>query len=284
MGGQVWEKIPITRFIGIGSPEEVAEEALAAVRQGINTIKLKVGHDLSQDVEIVRSAREVVGDNVVIRVDANQAWSVGTAITQINRMARYNVQFVEQPIPRWDRVGLTRLRDKVGVPICICEGWGYEHHIDKLPLLLQLIQERALDFLSTDPYRTGGLRGFMKTCAICEAAGIPIVSHWNHTGLGVSTATWLHACSSNRIVMHGQDILCTNLKPGPVDDIVTAPFHHENGYLEVPSGPGLGIQLDEAKMEKWRSRPGPLSRHPKAEVEYPINNLRIRPGYAPPRY
>ncbi len=138
--------------------------------------------------------------------------------------------------------------------------------------------------MSTDPYRTGGLLGFKKTCAICEAAGIPVISHWNNTGLGVSTATWLHACSSNRAVMYGQDILCSNLKPGPVDDIVVEPFLHKDGYLEAPKGPGLGVILDEAKLQKWTSVPGTSPAQPQEETAHPIENLRVQTGYAPPRH
>jgi L-alanine-DL-glutamate epimerase-like enolase superfamily enzyme len=170
----------------------------------------------------------------------------------------------------------------VDVPICVCEGWGYEHQADKMQLLLRLIQDHALDFLSTDPYRTGGLLGFKKVCAICEAAGIPVISHWNT--LGVSTAVWLHACASNRAAMFGHDILCSNLKPGPVDDIVTAPFRHDRGYLRVPEAPGLGVALDEAKLKKWRIEPGTPLMQPDEEVCSPIENLQVRSGYAPPRY
>ncbi len=114
---------------------------------------------------------------------------------------------------------------------------------------MDLIKKDAIDFISTDPLRTGGMLGFKKLCAICEAAGIPVVTHW--TRAGVSQAAWLHCCISNYATMYASDILCSNLKPGPIDDIITEPLRHENGYLKALDGPGLGVILDEEKLAKY---------------------------------
>lgn len=281
MGGRLWEKIPITRFIGIRSPEEAARDSLAAVKEGIKAIKLKVGLDPQQDIAIVKSVREAVGDDIAIRVDANQAWSVGTAINQINKMARYYPQYIEGPIPAWDWDGFLRIRRRTQVPLCVCETLHIEGY---LAAILRLIQKQAVDFVSTDPWRTAGLLGFKKLCAICDAADIPVVMHWNT--LGVSQAACLHACESNHATFYPQDILCINLKPGPVDDIVTRPLRHERGYLKVPEGPGLGVDLDEKKVEVWSKYDEEIRKEPAKMTpaeRFGDENLPVT-YYFPPRY
>ncbi len=247
MGGAVRDKVFISRFIGIMPVDETVKKARAAVDAGIRTIKLKVGWDTERDLAAVRAVREAVGESVDIRVDANQSWSVPAAISIINRLERYAPQFIEQPIPWWDHGGLARVKGRTRVPLCLCEGWGYA--VAGLPRLLDLIKDDAIDFLSTDPLRAGGLLGFKKLCALCEAAGIPVVMHW--TRAGVSQAAWLQCCLTNRATMYANDIICSNIGPSPIDDIITRPFIHENGCLKAPTGPGLGIELDEAKLARY---------------------------------
>ena len=277
MGGLLREKVPVTRFIGIRSPEEAAREAVAAVEQGVMTVKLKVGFDPRQDVEIVKAVRDAVGNDVAIRIDPNQAWSVGTAINQINKMAKYYPQYIEQPIPGWDHNGLLRIREKTDVPLCICE--GLTQRDSYFPTLMHLIKMDAIDFVSSSPIRTGGLLGFKKLCAICEAAGISVVTHWSF--LGVSSATLLQCCASNRGMIYANDIMCTNLKPGPIDDIITEPFMLADGCLKVPNGPGLGVKLDEEKMMKHAKYAVQVGKP--TEAPYPIENLNLA-NYSPPRY
>ena len=100
----------------------------------------------------------------------------------------------------------------------------------------------------TDPCRAGGMLGVKKPCAICEAAGIPVVLHWSRAG--VSQAAWLHLAVSNRAFLWAQDILPPNVPCGPVEDIIAQPFAAVDGWLAVPEGPGLGVEVDPEKLEK----------------------------------
>jgi glucarate dehydratase len=218
LGGKVRDKVAITAFLAIKSPEEMAKDATAAVEEGIKTIKLKVGLDPQQDVKIVKAVRDAVGDGITLRVDANQAWSVGTAINQCRKLERYDLQYIEQPIPRWDYDGLVRLRRRINIPICICEG------LTQLPPLMSLIKREAIDFVSSDAWRMGGLIGFKKLCNICEAEGIPVVTHT--PTFGISQAAWLHACISSRAVMYATDLEISKIGVHRTADIITKPFEH----------------------------------------------------------
>jgi len=278
LGGRFWDRVPITITTSTEATEIVVKEAENVAKQGINTIKIKVGEDLKTDLNLVKSVREAVGDDVNLRVDPNQAWSVPTAINNINRMAKYYPQYIEQPIPSYDLDGFKRVRDRVPVPLAICDA------SPRLTEVMRLIKREAIDFVSSDPDRTGGLWGWKKLDAICTAAGIPLVCHMN-PGLGVSTAIWLHATVTSPSCKYAHDIQSTNVGNShePSDDIITKPFKHENGFLQVPEGPGLGVELDEAKVKKYSEvyLEHPHSGHGDLGSRQP--NLS-RVAYFPPRY
>ena len=245
LGGRFWDRVPITITTSTEATEIVVKEAENAVKQGINTIKIKVGENLKTDLDLVKGVREAVGNDVNLRVDPNQSWSVPTAINNINRMAKYYPQYIEQPIAAYDLDGFKRVRDRVPVPLAVCD--ASPRHTE----VMRLIKREAIDFVSSDPNRTGGLWGWKKMDAICTAAGIPLDCHIN--GLGVSTAIWLAATVTSPSCKYAHDINCTNtgVSKELSDDIITKPFKHENGFLQVPEGPGLGVELDEDKVQKY---------------------------------
>jgi L-alanine-DL-glutamate epimerase-like enolase superfamily enzyme len=246
LGGRVWDKAKIAAFLSYDEPEIVASKALDAVSKGYTTVKLKVGLDRYKDIEIVKQVRRIVGSDVIIRVDPNQAWSVPTAISILRKIEDYDIQYVEQPIPRWDHDGLRKLSKKTSVPICICEG------LTSFPELMRLIKANAIDFLSSDPIRACGLLGFKKLCGIAEAEGIPVVAHVST--FGVSVATWLHAVISNHATMYAHDIEYPGLEVGawaPVDDIISGTPKLVPGGIDVSESPGLGVELNYSKVRKW---------------------------------
>jgi L-alanine-DL-glutamate epimerase-like enolase superfamily enzyme len=252
MGGAVRDKVAITRFLGIKPVEQMVADVVRAAEAGVKTMKVKAGLNHQRDLETLKAIREAVGDYIEIRVDVNGAWSVPTAIDMINRMEQYGLQYVEGPLPNWDWDGLARVKARTGVPLCICTGLNGDGVLSPgtvLARLMDLIKKDAIDVISTDPMRAGGMLGFRKLCAVCEAAGIPVVMHWSRSG--ISQSAWLHCCVSNNATMYAQDILCSNLEPGGIDDIITEPFEHVDGYLTVREGPGLGVALDEMKVAKY---------------------------------
>ena len=282
LGGRVWERVPITAFMSFDEPDKIAAAAVEAVKSGINTIKLKLGLDAEQDVAIVKTVREAIGYGPKIRIDPNQAWSVPTAISLMKRMEKYDLQYVEQPIPKWDHDGLLKLSQKTGIPICICEG------LTSLPELMRLIKARAIDFISTDPIRMGGLLGFKKVCGIAEAEGIPIIAHV--TTFGISVATWLHAVISSNPTMYAHDIMYPGLNHGvwaPVGDIISEKFQDDQGFLDVPQGPGLGVSIDRAALDKWAGQYqnilGPESTNDRLIERFGKENAPTT-YFMPPRY
>ena len=118
--------------------------------------------------------------------------------------------------------------------------------------LSDIIRSEAADILSTDPLRCGGILMFKKAAHMAEAAGIPIVTHV--CLLGISKAAWLHVCVSTPNVMYANDILASNGVGfrGAVDDLVDIKYEHKDGFLNIPEGPGLGVELNEEALMKYK--------------------------------
>jgi len=174
-------------------------------------------------------------------------------------MEKYDPQFIEQPIPRYDMQGLAHVRAKSRVPIAVCEG------ALTLYRLSDIIRTQAADFISTDPLRLGGILMFKKAAHMAEAVGIPLVTHASR--LGITKAAWLHVCISSPSVMYANDILAPNGVGfrGSIDDLVDYKFEHENGYLRVPEGPGWGVELNEDALQKYREEHWEKIRRPGKE-------------------
>ena len=94
--------------------------------------------------------------------------------------------------------------------------------------------------------------GVKKLCGICEAAGIPVVFHWTRTG--ITQACYLHLATCNKPMIWAQDIIPINIPSGPIEDIITHPLLAEQGWMQVPEGPGLGVEIDPAQMAKYAFR------------------------------
>jgi L-alanine-DL-glutamate epimerase-like enolase superfamily enzyme len=246
-GGKYRDRVPITAFMGIKEPDQVAQDAVRAVEQGFTTIKLKVGRDLQEDVEIVKAVREAVGDRIELRVDPNQAWSLSVAERQIRKIAEYDPQYIEQPLPRWDFEGLAHLRKLAIAPIAICEG------LVTIYRAAELLKRDAVDYISSDPLRMGGLSQAKKLCGLAEGFGVPIVFHVANGSIEASA--WAHLAVSSPIIRYANDIIIEGgVGLAFTDDIVKEPIVGERGYMKPLEKPGLGVEIDEDKLAKYAER------------------------------
>lgn len=239
-GGAYRALIPLVAYLQSSDVDRVAAEAARAVEEGYGTLKVKIGMGERSDIEIVRAAREAAGPDVKLRADVNGAWTIGTAKRQLQRLERYELEYVEQPLPLEDLRGHGYLRRVSPVPIALDES-AYT-----IQDVLSIVQHEAADFILIDPHQAGGLALTRKAAAIAEAAGIPVTLH-SGGELGVSTAAYLHLAAS----IPNLSIAIDNMYDHQVDDIVTEPHCPEAGSMRVPSGPGLGVELDEEKVARY---------------------------------
>jgi muconate cycloisomerase len=242
LGGKFVETVPEAMLISKGDPIEEVAEAQRAVQNGYRIFKLKVGaRDPKIDINRVAAIREAIGDGISIRVDANQAWSPAVAIKIIKKMERYDLDYVEQPVPASDIEGMMRVSRSVETPILADES------LQNLYDALKLIQMRAADFFNIKVPKHGGITWSKKILAIAETANIPFFTGCL-AGTSITIAASLHLICSTRLKCLGISRLALK------DDIVANPLKAKNGEFEIPSSPGLGIELDENKVQRYTVR------------------------------
>ncbi len=241
LGGPVRSEAPAKFYVYCSADlNEMVEYAADGARRGFGTIYVKVGIEEERDVELVARVREAIGPRLKLRVDANEAWSPGTAVRILGRMKPYVIEYAEQPTLMYDLDGLAHVRRASGVAVAANQAsWGMFQ-------ILELIKRQACDVIMTDPHQEGGILNFKKAAALAEAAGLPIVNH----AFSPTTIT-MHAQlsvigSGPNFILAGQghqDLLA--------DDVVTAPLSYDQGRMQVPTGPGLGVELDRDKLERY---------------------------------
>lgn len=241
-GGAYRQRVPMIAYLMSDDLDQLAEEAVRSVERGFQTIKLKIGIDESSDIEIVRAVREAVGTRVKIRADVNGAWTIGTAKRQLKKLEAYDLEYVEQPLPLEDLKGHAYLRKLTSIPVALDES-AYT-----LQDVSAIIQHEAADVVLIDAHEAGGLHQARKAAAVCEAAGIPVTLHCGGE-LGISTAANLHLATTIPNLMLAIDSQYHN----QTDDVVIEPHRYHEGAMRAPDGPGLGVQLDPRKVERYRT-------------------------------
>ncbi len=245
LGGLYRKKFPIVGLIGIGTEEEVSADGLKLVEEGYTGLRLKIGP--KRDVENVRALRETVGDEVTIRVDCNQAYSTHEAIRVIRATEKYDVELVEQPTVWWDFKALAEVAGAVDTPVMPHES---SFQISDVKALIDL---GAVGVLGLKTYRPGGgITNARRLLDMAKLMNVPCLFH-DDVELGVSLAAATHI-----IAARGRDIKykceLSGFPEWISDDVVTPPLMIEGGYAEVPDGPGLGVDLDEEKVEKYSTQ------------------------------
>lgn len=227
--------------------QDYVQEALTFVKKGFKILKLKGGLGPKMDVAVVREVRKAVGDEIEIILDPNGAWSQATALRIIDKIAKYDIAWVENPLPFYDLEGTARLRKILNsnVPIALCEG---TNRIGGIWEIIDIVRREAADIISIDTRRQGGIYMAKKAAAIAEAAGIPVTVH-SGSGTGLHIAYFLHLLSTIPNLYFGGT--ADSLLPYYEGDIVTEPWNFANGSLAVPLEPGVGVKLDESKIEKY---------------------------------
>ena len=241
-GGAYRRKIDMCAYVYITDPQGVASELRAYQAQGFRSFKLKVGRSPDQDVALVAAAREVLGPSANLRVDPNGAWTPATAKRMLERLRPFDLQYVEQPLPVDDMLGHAELRRSSSVPICIDEG-AYT-----LQETMNAIRLGAADVILVDPHEAGGLWQCLKAGAVAEAASIHVGMH-SGGELGLTQAAYLHLAAA----MPNATIALDTIYQHHADDILTGRIPFIDGQADVPTGPGLGVDVDLDKLEHYRT-------------------------------
>ncbi len=242
LGGRVRDRVPLSWSLAVTSPEAEVEEARTLVGRGHRIFKMKTAaHPVEHDVERVRRIREAVGPGVALRVDANQGWDRPTALRAIRALEPYGLDFVEQPLPRWDVGGMAEIAKNVSVPIMADESCFTPHDA------LAIARLGGIAILALKVTKSAGILGAMAVARIAEAAGLGCyVGCMIETSLG--TAAYLQVALAAAPVTWGCELFGPLLLEG---DPVREPVTYADGAILALDRPGLGVDVDEERLREW---------------------------------
>ena len=251
LGGATRTEIPFSAYLfyrykghgnvgGEASAEAIVDRCHELIdKHGFRVIKLK-GGVLPPDEELksVQKLRESFPLPHQIRFDPNAAWSVATSLRIMNHMRECDLEYAEDLTANIE--GMSLVRKDIPVPLATnMMVIAFDH----IPTAVKL---RAVDIILADVHYWGGLWNNQRLAAVCETFQLGLGMHSDRE-LGVSTAAMLHLAASTPYMMHAPD----SHYHDQVDDVITKPFRYHQGAIHVPEGPGLGVELDEEKVEKY---------------------------------
>ena len=244
LGGRFHDRLPVAWTLAsgdTGSDIDEAEEMLAKRRH--NIFKLKIGRgDPQENIAHVAAIKRALGDRASVRVDVNQAWSEAVASRCLPLLRDAGVELVEQPVALRNISGLARLARETCVAIMADEA------LSGPETAFQLAQLAAADVFALKIAQSGGLFATARVAAIAEAAGIGLYGGTMLEG-GVGTAASAHLFSTFPRLEWGTELF------GPLlltEEILEEPLQYGEFSLKVPTGPGLGISIDEDRLSRFR--------------------------------
>ena len=227
----------------------LVEEAHERVAQGFKAIKLKLGFGLDDDVRLCHAVRQAIGDGIAIMIDANHAYDATAAIRLGRRIEALDISWFEEPVPPEDLAGYREVRRELRIPIAGGEAeftrWGFRG----------LIVDRAVDILQPDVCAAGGISECKKIADMASAFGIRVNPHVWGTGVALAAALQLIAVlPHNPPGLHPiEPLLEFDRSEHPLRmAVLTHPIDQTEGWVAIPDGPGLGIEIDRAALTRYR--------------------------------
>ena len=235
LGGAVRPRLPVyASLMRYDSPSEVARACAAFAGQGFRMLKLH-----QTDVESVRAARAEVGDGVELMLDTNCPWTPDEAIRMARALAPHRLFWLEEPVwPPEDYAGLARVAASTDTPIALGENestlYGFR----------EIVERGAGRVLQPSITKVGGISEFRKIAALAQAANLSIAPHSFYFGPGL--AATLHVAAS----IAGN--LPVEFPTGELETpFLTEPIAARSGVVEVPRGPGLGVEINEEAIRRY---------------------------------
>ena len=247
LGGRYRDHADLSYVVGMKNNEDAYEEATTYINQGYGVIKVKVGIEAKRDIALVNKIRKAADDsgkNVRVRLDANQGYDLATAIQVIRNLEETgDLESVEQPIPKWDILGLREIRSQVKTPIMIDEAVFNFHDA------INAIRLEAADIINLKICKVGGLFMAHKIASIAEAAGIACTIGSN-LELGLGIAASLQFAVSHPIVKYASDFACGYFLH--TRDLILSDYGESirDGKITVSSDIGLGVEADRSLFEQ----------------------------------
>ena len=236
-------EVAVNATVSARSNAAAASDAKRAREAGFACVKLKVGmaESVAEERQRVSAVREAIGPEVKLRIDANGAWDVDRAVNTIQALEEYDLEFVEQPVPPGTLEGMRAVQSAVRVPIAADEDVTGPNAAQRI------VETGAARVLVVKPMVVGGLRPACRIAELASAAGVALVVTTTIDS-GVGTAAALHLAAALPSKGPACGLATGSLLAG---DLVAQPLLVRDGRMPIPAGPGIGVELDEAKLARY---------------------------------
>ncbi len=240
LGGKNNKTLQTDYTVSLGEPELMVADAQEIKDRGFQVIKVKLGDDPGKDILRIKAIREQIGMEIPLRLDANQGWDVDAAIRVLNELAPYNIQFCEEPIPRWNYMELPRISRESLVMVMADESCC-DHHDAK-----RLIDLQAAPSFNIKLGKSSGIFKARKIIELAEKANLHLqIGGFLESRIGFTasahlalTSDQVKFCDFDTPMMFSEDPVLGGIQYGT------------HGVILMPETPGLGASLDSSYLKR----------------------------------
>lgn len=243
LGGKNNKTLLTDYTVSLGNPEQMSADAQEIKDRGFQVIKVKLGDNPAKDIFRIKAIRTQIGDEIPLRLDANQGWSADSAIRVLNELSDCNIQFCEEPIARWNYMELPRIRQESPIMIMADESCC-DHHDAK-----RLIDLNAVPSFNIKLGKSSGIFNALKIIRLAEHANIQLqIGGFLESRIGFTASAHLALTSKNITFCDFDTPLM--FSENPVSGGIK---YGEKGMVTIPEIPGLGASIDREYLKKLNS-------------------------------
>ncbi|MCY3780077.1 MAG: galactonate dehydratase [Chloroflexi bacterium] len=264
LGGKVRDKAQIYAGIGGDRPADVAEQAKKRQEEGLTAVKMGAVNEvhymdtfahIDEAVARVASVREQVGEDFSIAVDFHGRVHKPMAKMLIRELEPYHLMFVEEPILPMHNESLLDLKRSTSIPIATGERmysrWDFK----------TILAEGSVDIIQPDVSHAGGISEVMRIAAMAEAYDVALAPHCPLGPIALASCLQVDAVAYNALIQEQSLGIHYNTQADLLDYLADpSVFDYEDGFVNLPRAPGLGIEIDESKVRaasdhrfRWRN-------------------------------
>jgi L-alanine-DL-glutamate epimerase-like enolase superfamily enzyme len=234
--GGTKRKVESDITIGIADPAEMAQKAGELKRSGATILKIKLGKDAGSDVERIRQVREAVGEQMKIRVDANQGWSFDGAVFALQNISKYDIEFCEQPMRTWYDDHLPKLKKLSPVKIMADES-VFNHHDAR-----KQIESGSCDYINIKFSKSGGINEARKIHDVAAEKGTSCMMGGMLESRIALSAKLHFVYASPNIKFYDMDTCML----GHLVDPCVGGVKYDSYFLNIDDAPGIGADADDS--------------------------------------
>lgn len=243
-----------THFDAARDLPALRDEMTQHLVEGFTMLKMKIGlHSVRDDAQRIEHVRDTVGDDVTLLADANHAYNASSAIQMGTVLENLGFEMLKEPVPPEDRRGYAHVRSMLRIPIA-----GGEAEYTRFGFR-DFISEGCVDIVQPDICVCGGISEVKQIFALSSSSNLRLIPHvW---GSGIALSAGLQVCAALPpmpfthvpVPLQNEPVIEFDRTRNPLrDDLLTEPFAFADGYVDVPQGPGLGVEVNEDALAHYR--------------------------------